>query len=203
MKQIKQIVGLLLSIIFVYSFTYYAFKESNIFWYIFTFTILIGIAISIIVSQLKDELPTWKYLLFGIGYGVILYGIFRLIYIILNILNGELTKSISKFITNYGPNNIWHYFLLLFIIVIGEEIFWRGYIQQSVKNWTSPFMAITLSSLLFALSFIWSWNLIVVIVIFVIGFVLGALYEWKKSIPLNIVAHEVFVLLLFLVIPFI
>ena len=36
---------------------------------------------------------------------------------------------------------------------------------------------------------------------FVTGIILGALYEWKKSLPLIIIAHETFIILLFLVLP--
>ena len=35
----------------------------------------------------------------------------------------------------------------------------------------------------------------------VAGLIWGALYEWKKSLPLVIVSHLVFVLLLFLILP--
>jgi membrane protease YdiL (CAAX protease family) len=33
------------------------------------------------------------------------------------------------------------------------------------------------------------------------GLVLGALYEWKRSMPLIIIAHLVLIVLLFLVLP--
>ena len=70
----KQLVVFLLSLLFVYLMQVYTFNNEKIFWYLYTFTLLIGMTISILSAQFKDELSTWKYLIFGIGYGTILYG---------------------------------------------------------------------------------------------------------------------------------
>ncbi|KGR92248.1 CAAX protease [Ureibacillus massiliensis 4400831 = CIP 108448 = CCUG 49529] len=202
MKLGNQFIRLLLPLIFVYAFIYYAYEESDIFWYIYAFTMLTACAISLISNQIKDELPVWRTLLFGIGYGTVLYGIIRFLYWILNMVNDDFTKTTTKFISSFGPNNIWHYFLLLFILVICEEMFWRGYIQQKLKTFVSPIIAISISSALFCIFFAISGYFSISIVAFIMSIFLGALYEWKKSMPLVIVAHEVFIVLLFLIIPF-
>lgn len=152
----KQFAGLLLSLLFIYVMLFFTFKESNIFWYLYTFTLLVGMAIAIIYGKFKDELPTWKYLLFGIGYSTILYGIIRLGYITLTTWNGNIEQNVHTFLETYGPNNIWHYLLLIFVIVVGEELFWRGYVQQQIKKWISPKIAVIITSFLFALSFSFS-----------------------------------------------
>ncbi len=202
MKISKNLIGLILSIIFFYFFLTYTLDESAIFWYLYTFTLLIGSAIAILTSDKKDEVPIWKCLLFGIGYGVILYGIIRLLYIILNSISNEFSNSISKYFVTYGPNTIWHFVLLIFIIVIGEELFWRGYVQQALKSWTTPFTSIIISSLLFAGAFFVNGYYSYGLITFVTSLYLGAIYEWKKSMPLIIVAHETFIILLFLIMPF-
>lgn len=203
MKTSKKIILLLGSLIFFYAVFSYLFKESDIFWYLYPFLILIGTAISILTSHQGDELSIWRCLLYGIGYGVILYGLIRLSYIIFNLIGNNFTKSLSKFIAEFGPSNIWHYVLLIFIIVVGEELFWRGYVQQTLINWTSSFIAVVLSSILYAGPFLINGYLSFGLLVFISGLCLGAIYEWKKSIPLNIVVHEVYILLLFLLIPFI
>lgn len=134
MRITKHLIGLLLSLLFIYIMLSYSFEESKVFWYLYTFTLLVGMSIAIISNKFKDELPTWKYFIFGIGYGTILYGIVRLGYILLTNIDGSIAKSISKFLDTYGPTNIWHYLLLIFIVVVGEELFWRGYVQQQLKN---------------------------------------------------------------------
>lgn len=202
MKYSKHLIILLLSLIFIYVSMYFTFEEKKIFWYLYTFTLLVGMAISILYGKFKDELPTWKYILFGIGYGTITYGIIRLGYIILKYVDDDLLKTIRKFLETYGPNNIWHYLLLILFVVVGEELFWRGYVQETLKQFVSPIVACVITSLLFALAIALSGFIPGMIAAFFVAFIFGLLYEWKQSMPLVIIAHEVFILLFFLVLPF-
>ena len=197
----KEIILLIASLIFVYFMMYYTFENKTIFWYLYAFTLLVGIAISLITSTFKDELPTWNYLLFGIGYGTILYGIVKLGDIIMPHMDNKFEKELTQFLNTFAPQNIWHYLLLVFVIVIGEEMFWRGYVQQKLKTYTKPVYAVFVTSLLFSLSLAISGFAAGAIAALVTGIILGILYEWKKSLPLIIIAHETFVILLFLVLP--
>jgi len=203
MKSSKHLIVLLLSLAFIFISMYFTFEEKNIFWHLYTFTLLVGIAISILFGKFKDELPTWKYILFGIGFGTITYGVVRLSYILLKTVDYGSVKTIRKFLETYGPNNIWHYLLLIFIIVIGEEMFWRGYIQHALKQYVPPILSCIMTSVLFALTIALSGFIPGVICAFIISLIFGLLYEWKQSIPLVIVAHEIYVLLLFFILPFI
>lgn len=202
MKYSKHLIILLLSLIFIYVSMYFTFEEKKIFWYLYTFTLLVGMAISILYGKFKDELPTWKYILFGIGFGTITYGIIRLGYIILKYVDDDLLKTIRKFLETYGPNNIWHYLLLILFVVVGEELFWRGYVQETLKQFVSPIVSCVITSLLFALAIALSGFIPGMIAAFFVAFIFGLLYEWKQSMPLVIIAHEVFILLFFLVLPF-
>lgn len=197
----KEILLLIASLIFVFFMMNYTFKNDVIFWYLYAFTLLVGIAISLINSKFSDELPTWNYLIFGVGYGTILYGIVKVGHIIMPQLDNNFTKELAQFLNTFAPQNIWHYLLLVFIIVIGEEMFWRGYVQQKLKEFTRPVYAVFVTSILFSLSLAISGFAAGAIAALVSGIVLGTLYEWKKSLPLIIVAHETFVILLFLVLP--
>lgn len=201
MKQYKQSIVLLLSLLFIYIMLFYTFEEKAIFWYLYAFTLLVGIAVSLLSGKFLDELPTWQYLLYGIGYGTITYGLVKLGYIILPYVDSSTTKEINRFIADYGPENIWHYLMLIFVIVVGEEMFWRGYVQQQLKRWSSPIVAVFVTSLLFSISLAFSGFMPGALAAIVAGIIWGLLYEWKKSLPLVIVAHVVFVVLLFLVLP--
>ena len=203
MMKHKQTIALLLSLLFVYAMLIYTFKEEAIFWYLYAFTLLVGIAVALIFGKFEDRLPTWQYLIYGIGYGTITYGFVKLGYILLPYIDSTAEKDISKFLETYGPTNIWHYLMLIFIIVIGEEIFWRGYVQQQLKRFTSPMYAVFITALLFSISLAISGFLPGAVAAIVAGLIWGALYEWKKSLPLIIVAHLTFVLLLFLILPII
>lgn len=201
MKLYKQPIVLLLSLLFIYSMLFYTFQEKAIFWYLYAFTLLVGIAISLLNGKFEDQLPTWRYLILGIGYGTITYGIIKLGYLILPSIDSSAIKDINKFLADYGPTNIWHYLLLIFVIVVGEEMFWRGYVQQQIKRWASPVVAMFITSLLFSLSLAISGFMPGALAAIVTSLIWGLLYEWKKSLPLIILAHVVFVLLLFLILP--
>lgn len=203
MTKHKQTIVLLLSLLFVYVMLIYTFKEEAIFWYLYAFTLLVGIAIALLFGNLEDQLPTWQYLIYGIGYGTITYGLVKLGHVLLPYIDSSAEKDISKFLESYGPTNIWHYLMLIFIIVIGEEIFWRGYIQQQLKRFTSPLYAVFITALLFSISLAVSGFLPGAFAAILAGLIWGGLYEWKKSLPLIIVAHLTFVLLLFLILPII
>ncbi|RHW39826.1 CPBP family intramembrane metalloprotease [Lysinibacillus yapensis] len=201
MYKSRKLVGLLLSLLFFYGMLYFTFKEADIFWYLYTFTLLIGISIAIIYGKFKDELPTWRYLLYGIGYGTIIYGIIRIGYIVLSQVYSGMNASMSNFLNTYGPSTIWHYLLLICIIAVGEELFWRGFVQQHLKEWVSPIFAVVITSILFASSVALSGFLPGAMAALAAGLILGFLYEWKKSMPLIIVSHEIFILLLFMILP--
>ena len=176
MKSIyKEIIPLIASLIFVYFMMNYTFKNDVIFWYLYAFTLLVGIAISLIYSKFKDELPTWNYLLFGIGYGTILFGIVKLGHMIMPHLDNKFTKELTQFLNTFAPQNIWHYLFLVFIIVIGEEMFWRGYVQQKLKAFTRPIYAVFVTSILFSISLAISGFAAGAIAAFVTGIILGIL----------------------------
>ena len=201
MQKYKGMKKSLVALLFVYTMLYFTFQHDKVFWYLYAFTILVTMAIVIVSGKVQDELPTWRYLLFGIGYGTVVYGIIRLSYWLIRHVDYRLVKSVKKFLAVYGPVNIWHFMLLIIVIAIGEELFWRGYIQQQLKQWFQTKVAIIVTSLLFSLAIMLGGFWLGAVAAFVVSMIFGSLYEWKKSMPLIIVAHIVFVVLLFLVLP--
>lgn len=179
----------------------WSFENTAIFWYMYTFAILVLMSIALVYSKIADELPTWKSMLFGLGYGTFIYGIIVLGYLLLQIFPVHIESSVSKFLSALAPTTIWHYLLLMFIIVPGEEIFWRGLVLQRLKQYMPTAAAIVFSSILFGLALglggFWPGQLAGLAA----GLVLGAVYEWKRSMPLIIIAHLVMIVLLFLVRP--
>lgn len=178
-----------------------AFENTSIFWYMYTFAMLILLSIAIVFVKIFDELVTWKSLIYGLGYGTLLYGFIAIGYQLLNLTPINITGSVESFLTTFAPISIWHYLLLMFIIVPGEEIFWRGLVQQKLKNYVSTHWAVFISSILFGLALALGGFWPGVGAGIIAGLILGFLYEWKRSLPLIIVAHLVMIVLLFLVLP--
>lgn len=175
--------------------------NAGVFWYLYTFSLLICMAVTVVQGEFFDEQPTWHYLMYGIGYGTLLYGIVRVSYEILVKLFPTTKQSIAMFLESYGPTNIWHFSLLILIIVVGEEMFWRGFVQQQLKQHMSTLYAVLTASFLFSLSLLILGFVLGAVCAFVAGIIFGLLYEWKRSLPMIIVMHAVFVILLFLVLP--
>ncbi|MBB5179065.1 hypothetical protein HNQ44_000487 [Planomicrobium koreense] len=178
-----------------------AFQNTAIFWYMYTFALLLLMSYALLFTKIFDELPTWKSLLFGLGYGTLIYGLIAGSYGVLQLLPFPIEDSISNFLENFAPISIWHYLLLMFIIVPGEEIFWRGYVQQKLKKYMPASFAILTSSVLFGLALGLGEFIPGMLAAAAAGMILGALYEWKRSMPLLIITHLVMVILLFLVKP--
>lgn len=178
-----------------------AFDNIAVFWYMYTFTILVLMSIAIINYSVFDEMKTWKSLLYGIIFGSLIYALLAFGFWLLELLPFNVASPVLIIQTIFAPTTIWHYLLLMFIIVPGEEIFWRGYVQQHLKKYMGVPSAIIAASLLFgaALAFSGFWPAAVAGV--VAGSLLGILYEWKRSMPLLIITHFVILILLFLILP--
>ncbi|ALS78115.1 CPBP family intramembrane glutamic endopeptidase [Planococcus kocurii] len=178
-----------------------AFENTAIFWYMYTFAMLILMSLAIIFVKIFDELVTWKSLVYGLVFGTLLYGLVAAGFQLLLLTPFNIAGSVKSFLANFAPVTIWHYLLLMFIIVPGEEIFWRGLVQQKFKHYCSTPLAVLASSVLFGLALalggFWpgAWTGIIT------GLILGLLYEWKRSLPVIIVSHLVMIVLLFLIFP--
>jgi len=158
-------------------------------------------AVSFALGKIEDDVQTWEYLVFGIGYGTLTYGLIATAYRFFSLFTDKATVSVEQFLNDFGPISVWHYMLLILIIIPGEELFWRGFIQQKLKAYMSPFFAVLTSSLLFGLSMSFSGFWLGVLAAITSGLLWGLLYEWKKSMPLIIIAHITMTILLFLVLP--
>ena len=185
----------------VYVLLIVTFLNETIFWYLYTFTMLLFIALSFVLVKMEDEVQTWEYLVFGIGYGTLTYGLIATAYRFASIFTNDAAISVEQFLSVYGPTTVWHYLLLMLIIAPGEELFWRGFVQQKLKAYMSPFFAVLVASLLFGLSMSFSGFWLGVLAAVTSGILWGLLYEWKRSMPLIIIAHITMTILLFLVLP--
>lgn len=178
-----------------------AFRDTAIFWYMYTFSILVLMSVAMLYTKILDELPTWKSLICGLGAGILIYAAIAAGFQVIQWSPLTIKKTVGSFLNTFAPTSIWHYLLLMFIIVPGEEIFWRGFVQQEMKKYVNVKSAIVFSSLLFglALGIIGFWPGVLAGI--AAGLVLGGLYEWKRSMPLLIITHLVMIVLLFLIMP--
>src|SRR5512143_3343403 len=94
--------------------------------------------------------------------------------------------------------------LLLIGIVIGpgEEIFWRGFFQESAGTTTSRSYGFALTVLLYTAVHLASGNIMLVLAAAVCGLFWGWLYFRYRSPLLNAISHTVWDVAVFVVFPF-
>ena len=181
---------------------YFTFQDKAVFWYIFSATLLFLISYSILNEELDDNESFIKYITYGVISGIILFGVFWIGHSIIEMLNLPFTKQISRLYGRFSPSQLWHYIVLILIIVPGEEIFWRGFVQKRILKFMNAPVGIILSAILYTSVHFYSSQWILAFAAFVAGLFWGFLYRWKKSMPLVIVSHLTFDLFLFVLLPF-
>lgn len=192
---------LIIGFILAHILLFFTFQEKNIFWYIFTASMLFLIGFSILNEEIDDHLSFIKYLFLGILSGSLLYGIFYIGNILLSELNLPFAKEVTKLYKQLSPTTIWHHIVLILIIIPGEEIFWRGFIQKRLAKILPIHISILIASLMYASVNIYSNTYILPFVAILTGIYWGYLYHWKKSLPLVIVSHLIFDFLLLVLFP--
>lgn len=181
---------------------YFTFDHKGAFWYMFTATYLLLISFAIISEELEDRVSALSYFLYGILSGLLLFGMFFIGNSIIELFSLPFSDSISALYSRFSPASLWHYIVLLIVVIPGEEIFWRGFIQKRLLKYTSVWNSIVVSSLLYASVHLHSGQPVLAFAALFAGLFWSALYAWKRSIPLVIVSHLVFDLFLFVILPF-
>ncbi|MEK4148580.1 type II CAAX endopeptidase family protein [Robertmurraya sp. FSL W8-0741] len=196
-KDYRFIIGFLLAHLLIF----FTFQDKSIFWYIFTATMLFLISYSIIHEEIEDRVPLFTYLSLGGMSGVILFLIFLLGSLLIDLFQLPFSNEIARLYSRLSPTVLWHYIVLLLVIIPGEEIFWRGFIQKRIQKTASVTTAVFMSSILYASVHVYSGSFILPLAALISGVFWGYLYAWKKSLPLVIVSHLIFDLFLFVIYP--
>lgn len=202
MKKLATDYRLIIGFILANVLMYFTFDEKSVFWYIFTASLLFLISYSILNEELDDHVSFFSFIIYGALSGFILFGLFWIGHSLIELLNLPFTKDIAKLYGRFSPSLLWHYIVLILVIIPGEEIFWRGFIQKRLLKYTNVTTGIIVSSVLYASVHFYSSYWILVFAALIAGLFWGWLYAWKKSMPLVIVSHLVFDLFLFVIFPF-
>ncbi|GAA0324542.1 CPBP family intramembrane metalloprotease [Bacillus carboniphilus] len=197
----KELFSVLFAILGAHILLNFAFDDKDIFWYMFSGSALVLISVAVLNGRVQDELPALKFLLYGVVSGIVLYACFFVGYHIIDLIQPSMTKDVTKLYKNYAPQNIWQYIALILFVIPGEEIFWRGFVFAKLRTQYSVWYCMIASSALYASVHIYSDMWVLVFAAFVAGLFWSFLYYWKKSMPLLIVSHLVFDILLFWVYP--
>ena len=145
---------------------------------------------------------TIRHILIGILSAIALYIIFYLGNIISGFLFSFKDSQILSIYSNRSNGSlIWIGLLLLFIIGPGEEIYWRGFIQNTLSKKMGETKGYIISVLLYAGVHIITGNVMLVIAALVCGIFWGWLYKKEKSLLPVIISHAIWDLTIFVIFP--
>ncbi|MGA7859081.1 MAG: type II CAAX endopeptidase family protein [Terracidiphilus sp.] len=161
-------------------------------WWVYAAAVLIwlGFVERLPLSSIGFRRPGWKSLLFGVlGAGALLF-IYALHFgVIVRVFHLDATAAIaqSRIIHSYP---IWFRALMVLRAAVVEEILFRGYIIEKVRQLTgSVALAIAFSVLTFTLAHLAGWGVVHLIPVFGAAIVLAVLYVWRRDLPSNMLAH--------------
>lgn len=93
-------------------------------------------------------------------------------------------------------------FLLLCLIGPAEEFFWRGYVQRTFSKHIGRFTALAVTTVIYALVHIWSFNFMLIMAALVAGAVWGFIYFLQpKALPALIISHALWDAMVFVWMP--
>lgn len=143
-----------------------------------------------------------RYILVGIISALVLYGIFY----VGNIISGYLfpfkdAQILSVYSNKSNTNLTLIGLLLLFIIGPGEEIYWRGFIQNALSKKLGHTKGYLISVLLYSATHIVTGNFMLIIAALVCGLFWGWLYKKEKSLLPVIISHAIWDVTIFVLFP--
>jgi membrane protease YdiL (CAAX protease family) len=100
-----------------------------------------------------------------------------------------------------GTSKVLVFLLLFFVTGPGEEIFWRGFLQEQMMLRHGGFKGYTFTTLIYAGVHIFSGNFILILAALIAGAFWGALYLWKRDLLIQIVSHSFWSAFIFAVFP--
>jgi membrane protease YdiL (CAAX protease family) len=192
---------ILIGLIIAHALLFFSFHDKAIFWYIFSGSVLILIVYAMFQEEVDDDVSFINYIFLGTITGLLLYFLFWLGIRGMKILNLPYDTSLRNLYNWFAPTLFWQYLALILVAAPGEELFWRGFVQKRLSKKFKPIYSILAASILYASVQIYSGSFLLVLAALISGLVWGYLYLWKKSMPLVIVSHIIFDLVMFVILP--
>ncbi|MFB6291110.1 MAG: lysostaphin resistance A-like protein [Candidatus Bipolaricaulia bacterium] len=174
------------------------------FWLEMSVSVLILAGLSLRTWKSYDRLVDWNYrsILLGIGSAVGLYGVFWVgNFVVTNLIpfaEGEIAAVYSNSSSAIMPVIG---ILLVTVIGPGEEIFWRGTVQETLEERFGELIGLTAGALLYSLVHVWALNLTLLLAALVCGIVWGWMYRVEDNLAPLIVSHSLWSLLIFVIFP--
>jgi membrane protease YdiL (CAAX protease family) len=142
------------------------------------------------LSSIGLRRPGWKTLLWGSVGGVVLLGCFVvsdvLIFPMFHLSGSQAAAERNVILAQ----PFWARLVLVLRASVVEEILFRGYIIEKVRQLTgSTVLAFVVSVAVFTYAHLSTWGLVHLIPVALGAVVFALLYIWKRDLPANMLAH--------------
>jgi membrane protease YdiL (CAAX protease family) len=142
------------------------------------------------LSSIGLRRPNWRSLLYALLGAAALLSVFVIHFALLvPILHlNANTAGAERNIILARP--FWYRVLLVLRAAVVEEIIFRGYLIEKVRQLTSSSaLAVGLSVITFTYAHLAGWGVVHLIPVFAAGVIFAILYVWRRDLPSNMVAH--------------
>ena len=197
-----------------------AIVVAAIFWFVMfspwtspycNFWIVMAIAAGVLITLSfvfrKDWKPQFSFsmkdIALGIGSASVLWGIFY--------VGNEISVMLFDFARpqvddvyamKEGQSQVLLALALLFWIGPAEEIFWRGYVQRTLRESKMGDMkAYIITTFIYAAVHVWAFNFMLFMAALVCGAFWGFIYMRKRNLPTVLISHAVWDVAVFILFP--
>ncbi len=155
-------------------------------------------------KEINARLYSFKhsYIIIGLISAAILYGIFfagdRISALLFNFANRQVTGIYGNKIL---LNPVIIGLLLFFVIGPAEEIFWRGFVQDTFAQKFGENKGWIIGSLIYGCIHIFAMNFMLIMAALICGLFWGYIFKKYKSLWPGIISHAVWDLTIFILLP--
>ncbi len=171
------------------------------------FWVKIGLSVvAVSFYSLFWQRPRISFRLHSFLYGLLSAAALYLIFFLGNkiaaqILPGAKTQVNAIYSLGAGVSKIPVFLLLFFITGPGEEIFWRGFLQERLMTAWGNLSGCLMTIALYCGVHVFSRNPVLILASLVAGTFWGLLYLWRKDLLVQITSHSFWSAVIFAVAP--
>jgi hypothetical protein len=171
------------------------------------FWIKIGITVTCVTGySLIWQRPalrlSWKSLGLGLLSAAVLYAVFFIGNALApTVVPGARGQVGGIYGLGEGSSKVWIFLLLLVVTGPGEEIFWRGFIQDRLMKRWGPVAGFAAATAVYSGVHVFSLNPMLILAALVAGTFWGAQYLWKRDLTALVVSHSLWSAVVFAVLP--
>ncbi|MBN1127093.1 MAG: CPBP family intramembrane metalloprotease [Sedimentisphaerales bacterium] len=165
--------------------------------------LLAGTALALGRQNLHDIYCfSWIHLLIGIVSAGLLYLIFWIGHKLSTLVLPFASDQVAGIYGTREQESLWVIGLLLFFwIGPTEEVFWRGFVQHRFARRSNPLVGLLITSAIYTLVHLWSFNLMLLVASAVCGLFWGAMFYRFGSVWPGLISHALWDLLIFILVP--